>query len=106
MELDRASAETRKWIDWLRAELSELPYTETPVWADFRNKGTGYVIAHVRKNKSSLVAYLKLEKEDDPDLLPASTGYDFHTTFTVRSEKDLPHAKDLIFRSDTRYRKG
>ncbi len=104
MSLDRASTETRRWIDWLRAELSELPYTETPVWADFRDRGTGEVIAHVRKNKSSLVAYLKLEAGDDPDLVPASTDWDFPSNYAMRGANNLPKAKDLILRADEHYR--
>jgi hypothetical protein len=103
VSLDRASPETRRWIKWLRGELSQLDYTDTQVWADFRNSRTGHVIAHLRPSKSHVVSYLKLDSEDDPDLAPARTDWDFPFTFTVRGEGDLAKARDLILRSDERY---
>lgn len=96
MTLVRTSAETARWIRWLRDELPALDYSDTDVWADFRNAARGTVIAHLRPSKSRIVAYLKLRPEVESDLEPARTGWDFPATFTMHRAEDLPRARDLI----------
>jgi hypothetical protein len=101
MSLTRASAQTAGWIRWLRGELLSLDYSETEVWADFRNPG-GRVVAHLRPSRSRIVAYLKLQPDDEIDLLPARTGWDFPATFTMHGEGELSRARDLILKAATR----
>lgn len=106
MSLRRASSATLRLVHRLRDDLTPLlGYSETSsgVWADFTNREKGHKIARLRPSKSHIVAYLKLDREDNPALDAARTDWDFPSTFTIRGESDLPKAMELILLSNERY---